>query len=401
MSGLSNRQKLRTEDFDYPLPDSQIARFPLPQRDFSRLLVFKNGAIEHRQFLEIGQFIPLDSLVIFNNTQVVPARLHFRRQSGAWIEILAIQEVSESSILLAPNEKLVECMVGNKKKWSDLEVLDCSDPKSGIRMQARWQNKEKNIVRFTWFPENLSYHEALAELGEMPIPPYLNRPADPSDKENYQTIYARNRGAIAAPTAGLHFTQAVLQDFENQGIKSAELTLHVGLGTFKPMKSEAVVDHEMHGEEVIISESLLNQLKGQSGKVIAVGTTAMRSLESLYWIGIGLMKSGDLPIHLATNQPYEWEDSTLSFQEVAEKLASFLQSQNKTELRFTTQLFIMPGYRFRVVGGLITNFHQPKSTLLVLVSTFIGEAWKQVYHEALQSNYRFLSYGDGSLLIPD
>lgn len=401
MSGFSNRRNLRTEDFDYPLPDSQIARFPLLQRDNSRLLVFKNGAIEHRQFSEISRFIPLDSLVVFNNTLVIPARLHFKRQTGAWIEVLAIQEVPESTFSLASNEKLVECMVGNKKKWADLEVLDCTEPKSGIRMEARWQNRDENIVRFTWFPENLSYHGALAELGEMPIPPYLNRPADPSDKENYQTIYARNRGAIAAPTAGLHFTQSVFKDFENQGITSAELTLHVGLGTFKPMKSGAVADHEMHGEEVIISDSLLNQLKTQSGMVVAVGTTAMRSLESLYWIGIGLMKSGELPNHLATSQPYEWEDSTISIQEVVEKLAIYLKSQNKTELSFTTQLFIMPGYRFRVVGGLITNFHQPKSTLLVLVSAFIGEEWKKVYQEALQSNYRFLSYGDSSFLIPN
>ncbi|HRH33472.1 MAG TPA: S-adenosylmethionine:tRNA ribosyltransferase-isomerase [Catalimonadaceae bacterium] len=400
MAAKSSRHHLKTEDFDYLLPDSHIARFPLAQRDQSRLLIYRDGQITHDQFINICRLIPADSMVVFNNTKVVPARLHFQRKSGAWIEILAVHELTDFQEDMAQNERVVECMIGNKKKWANEEVLICANEQSGLRMEASWQNREKNQVKFKWFPDGLSYLEALAELGEMPIPPYLNRPSEPSDKVQYQTVYARNHGAIAAPTAGLHFTDSVLQDLKNRDIAMSELTLHVGLGTFKPMKSESVVDHEMHGEEVIIPISVLKELRNHPGKFIAVGTTSVRSLESLFWIGIGLAKTGKISRHLETEQPYQWEDTHAPFSEVLSNLIGELENKEQNELRFTTQLFVMPGYRFRVVNGLITNFHQPKSTLMVLVSAFIGENWKSVYNEAIRENYRYLSYGDSSLLLP-
>lgn len=401
MSLIPEKDHLKTSDFDYQLPETAIALFPLPIRDQSKLLVFKNGSSDHHQFYDLPDLLPENSLLIYNNTKVVPARLHFQRTSGAWIEILAIRELEENQTELLANQRCVECMVGNKKKWAIDEVLTRVDDSTGFRLEVSWFNRERNWVTFTWFPAHLSYYTVLAELGEMPIPPYLNRPSEDSDKENYQTIYSRNEGAIAAPTAGLHFTERVFNKLKAKGIPSVELTLHVGLGTFKPMKAEQVAEHEMHAEEVVISRQVLEQIALHIGPRVVVGTTSLRSLESLFWIGISLLKNGEIPDHLYSHEPYQWQETQTEFREVLQAILDEMKNRQLNEIRFFTQLYIMPGYRFQAVDALITNFHQPKSTLLVLVSAFVGDGWKSIYNEALEMGYRFLSYGDSSLLFPN
>lgn len=392
---------LKTIDFDYGLPDEKIARYPLPQRDQSRLLVWKSGNLQHDRFYNLSDNLSSDDVLVFNNTKVIPARIHFQKKSGAWVELLVTHEilVPENGVL-QQNEKVVDCMVGNKKKWSAEEVLTIQNADGNCLLEARWFDRDKNQVLISWKPENQSFFEILAQMGEMPIPPYLNREAEESDKENYQTIYARNHGAIAAPTAGLHFTSQVFESLDKNGISRLELTLHVGLGTFKPMKAEAVTAHEMHEEEVIIPFEIIEKLASAKGKTVAVGTTSMRSLESLFWIGIIWKETGLLPDMLETNEPYQWAETTMQTKDLLNWMTQQMKESGLSELRFFTRLYLVPGYRFRIVQGLITNFHQPKSTLLVLIGAFIGEGWKRIYAEAKEENYRFLSYGDSSLLIP-
>lgn len=392
---------LKTIEFDYNLPDDKIARYPLPRRDHSKLLIWQSGTINHEQFFNLSEFLNSDDVVVFNNTKVIPARIHFQKSSGAWIELLVTHEIiGPENDSLHQNERVVECMVGNKKKWSGDEVLLIQNAEGNFQLEARWNDREKNQILLSWKPENQSFFEILSQLGEMPIPPYLNRESEESDKENYQTIYARNHGAIAAPTAGLHFTPQVLESLDKKGISRLELTLHVGLGTFKPMKAEAVAEHEMHEEEVIIPIAIIEKFAQTKGRLVAVGTTSMRSLESLFWIGLIWKGTGMLSTMLETNHPYHWAETTETTPELLQWMVRNMRETGLSELRFFTRLYLVPGYRFRVVQGLITNFHQPKSTLLVLISAFTGNAWKQIYAEAMEKNYRFLSYGDSSLLLP-
>lgn len=397
MPSIYHRSLLLTDQFDYPLPDAAIARYPLPERDQSRLLVYENGRIRHEQFTQLHDFLPENSLLIFNNTKVIPARLHFQRASGAWIELLLVEEKQGVSGLES-NQKCMNCMVGNKKKWPEGEILLLKNEQEGVSLSVKWLDREQNTVLFSWKPVSYTFYEVLALLGEMPIPPYLNRAADASDMTNYQTVYAQKEGAIAAPTAGLHFTEQVFQKLKTKGIETVELTLHVGIGTFKPMKTERVTDHDMHPEKVVISTTALKQMVAHAGKRVAVGTTSVRSLESLYWIGIGFLQNGTIPTHLFTQQPYDWQDTQKTCEEVIQALIGELDRLGKEEIEFSTQLYLMPGYQFRVVDGMVTNFHQPKSTLLVLVSAFLGDNWRPMYAEALAKGYRFLSYGDSSLL---
>jgi S-adenosylmethionine:tRNA ribosyltransferase-isomerase len=294
-----------------------------------------------------------------------------------------------------------QALVGNKKKWKDGEMLTLTtegpDP---IRLELTWANREEDAVFLRWFPENLAFSEVLNAVGQMPIPPYLQRQAVESDKTNYQTWYARQEGAIAAPIAGLHFTPEVLEDLEKQGNNLIWLTLHVGLGTFRPLKTERIADHDMHAEEVVVSVEALQNWKSNGGFCIAVGTTSLRTLESLYWVAFLIRTTGQIPEVLQTEIPYLHPDAKLKSAEVAGILLKYLEERGESEIRFFTRLYILPGYKFRIVEGLITNFHQPKSTLLVLISAFLGQNWKEVYKEALEQKYRFLSYGDSSLLIP-
>jgi S-adenosylmethionine:tRNA ribosyltransferase-isomerase len=395
-----NRFELKTNDFDYHLPEASIARFPLEERDASKLLLWNKGEISHQIFRSLADEIPEDAFLIFNNTKVVPARLHFQKETGAWVEILVLEK--RYDIENQKNGWVWECLVGNKKKWQEGEVLSLKKTVSRkeFGLKASWADREKDLVLLTWEPENLGFYEVLSEMGEMPIPPYLQREAQESDKKNYQTVYAKTEGAVAAPTAGLHFTERVFESLRKRGIAMGELTLHVGLGTFRPMKSKRVAEHEMHPEKVVVSRNLIEKLANHTGPVFAVGTTSIRSLESLYWLGTECMEKGQFPEFLHTEQPYEWQNRKPESRLVFRIIKEMMEEKKLSEIQFSTQLYLMPGYSFRVVKGLITNFHQPKSTLMVLVSSFIGEDWKKLYQAALENNYRFLSYGDSSLLIP-
>ena len=397
-----SRQDLLTEQFDYSLPEEAIAKFPLEIRDESKLLIYNNVGIEHKNFTDLASVLPDNAILVFNNTKVVPARLHFQKTTGAWIELLVTEKKESDSFNLARNEWVWSCMIGNKKKWHENETLEISKTVDGEKfgLKASYEDKEQDLVRLSWFPEKYNFYEVLAQLGEMPIPPYLNRESEESDKTSYQTVYARVEGAIAAPTAGLHFTSRVFDLLNAKKIKQVELTLHVGLGTFKPMKSDKVTDHEMHPEKVVISIGVIQNLASHQGPIFAVGTTSIRSLESLYWLGTELLTSGNLPSNLETEDPYRWAARDFSVQQIATAIFEYMVKNKLENFEFSTRLYIMPGYQFRVVKGLITNFHQPKSTLMVLISAFIGDNWKKVYGEALRNNYRFLSYGDSSLLMP-
>jgi S-adenosylmethionine:tRNA ribosyltransferase-isomerase len=389
--------ELKSEDFSYLLPDEAIARFPLEQRDASRLLVWEKGEIRHRQFRQISDELPSNSLLILNDTKVLPARLHFQKSSGAWIELLILEHNPGNF----PGTMVCKAMVGNKKKWREDEILVLKTNNEGeeLQLEAIWENRENDILMLRWNPSNRIFPEILAMWGEMPIPPYLNRKAEKSDLIDYQTVYAENPGAVAAPTAGLHFTEDVLKSLEKKNIESLRLTLHVGLGTFKPMKSEKVAEHEMHPEEVKVSLELIQALAKHEGPLIAVGTTSVRSLESLYWLALHCMENGLFPNYLESAEPYLWVEKAKPYREVFQNLLVWMQQENQKELSFQTRLYLMPGYHFRVITGMVTNFHQPGSTLVVLVAAFMGEDWKKVYGEALANNYRFLSYGDSSLLI--
>jgi S-adenosylmethionine:tRNA ribosyltransferase-isomerase len=293
-----------------------------------------------------------------------------------------------------------KAMVGNKKKWREEEVLllEKQEDNQTLRLEAIWSDRELDKIMLRWQPVNRIFPEILAMWGEMPIPPYLNREAQASDLENYQTVYARNPGAIAAPTAGLHFTDAVFRNLEEKKIPVQRLTLHVGLGTFKPMKSEKVAEHDMHPEEVIVSKVLVEKIAAHEGPLVAVGTTSVRSLESLYWLALKCLEDGLFPAHLETAEPYLLTEKAKPYRQVFNGLWNWMKENNLEELRFSTQLYLMPGYRFRVVNVMVTNFHQQGSTLVVMMAAFLGDDWKNIYREALENGYRFLSYGDSSLL---
>jgi len=393
-------QTIQSNEFDYPLPDKSIALYPLKDRDLSKLLVYQNRKITHSGFRNISDYLAKGSLMVFNNTKVIPARIHFQRETGSWIEILIVEHTPGKSDDGAVLE--CKCIIGNKKKWKSDEILRIYrlENETELELKAAWLNRNHDTVAITWKPQKLSFMEVLALFGEMPIPPYLNRESDETDKTNYQTVYAKEEGAIAAPTAGLHFTNNVLESLKEKGVEATWLTLHVGIGTFRPMKSEKVAEHEMHPEEVIIPKQVIFDLLQNKGPVIAVGTTSVRSLESLYWLGTELLANKHFPNLLESKNPYQWSERTFTPLEVWSVILEWMDINNRADLRFFTRLYIMPGYLFKVVNGLVTNFHQPKSTLLVLISAFIGSDWKRVYSEAIKENYRFLSYGDSSLLLP-
>ena len=397
MNALFERLNLETESYNYHLPPEAIARYPLAQRNASRLLCFENGQVSHHSFNQLPELLPANTLLVFNNTKVIPARLHFQKVTGTWIEILIVESHPDTKTD-GSNKLVCTCMVGNKKKWKPGELLSIKNGE--VTLHAEWCDAEKNQVVFSWLPQNQSFYEVISQLGEMPIPPYLNRPSEESDKQSYQTVYAKNEGAIAAPTAGLHFTEEVFAGLKAKGIQTAEVTLHVGIGTFRPMKTTKVAEHEMHKEQVVISKKVIEQLLNHHGPVVAVGTTTLRSLESLYWLGAAFMQTGQLPAELTTDYPYENE--AVSFQKTAvlTELLAYLNRHKTEYAAFGTQAYLMPGYTFRMVDALVTNFHQPKSTLLVLISAFVGAQWRKIYAEAVENQYRFLSYGDSSLLWP-
>jgi S-adenosylmethionine:tRNA ribosyltransferase-isomerase len=390
-------------DFDYRLPDERIAKHPLVERDRSKLLLYNKESIGDDIFINIASYLPENSLVLFNNTKVVQARLLFKRSTGAQIEVFLLEPISPFDYVLsfATTTKVIwKCIVGNLKKWKEEELM-MPIPKSKSTLCAkRIRNLTEGIeIELSWNDTSLSFARIVELCGNIPIPPYLNRLADSNDKDRYQTIYARPEGSVAAPTAGLHFTDKVFKSLEKKSIDIEYLTLHVGAGTFKPVKAINIVDHEMHTEHFIVKKSTIQKLLDHKGKRVVVGTTSLRTLESIYWLGVKVIQ-GKLKEHLVVSQwePYELPDN-ICIDDALNALVSYMESKNVDWLSASTQILIVPGYNVRMVDGLITNYHQPKSTLLLLVAAFIGEDWKKVYEYALTNDFRFLSYGDSSLLM--
>ncbi|MGM0945394.1 MAG: S-adenosylmethionine:tRNA ribosyltransferase-isomerase [Bacteroidota bacterium] len=396
--------KIDLKDYEYFLPDDRIAKFPLEKRDHSNLLQFKDGKISHHHFYDLPVFLPSDTLLVYNNTKVIPARLIFQRETGARIEIFLLQPLTPSTVIpevmLSTRPVSWEVMIGNAKKWKDGEVLSGEIHINGAQviLQARLENREKRIVSFEWNAQNIAFVDIVEASGEVPLPPYLNRKPIEEDKERYQTVYSKKEGAVAAPTAGLHFTETVFENLRAKGIKEAEVTLHVSAGTFQPIKADNITEHNMHSEQIHLQRETIAQLFNQENKIVAVGTTSVRTLESLYWYGVKLLKNeGD---HFLIEKLYPYQDHG-RLPTRKESLAAILAQMEKTgkqEIMGSTEIFIFPGYKFQMIEGLITNFHQPGSTLVLLIASILGEDWKKIYQEALDKNYRFLSYGDSSLL---
>ncbi len=393
---------LSISDYNYPLPDERIAKYPLPERDHSKLLIYKDGEVREDLFFRVGDYIPAHSLLVYNNTRVIQARLVFHKPSGARIEIFCLEPLAphDYQLSLSSTEGCTwKCMIGNAKKFRDTSIdmpLQVAGNDVVLRATKGEQTGNTFAVTFSW-EGGLSFAEILDAVGELPIPPYLNRPTEERDKTTYQTVYSRIKGSVAAPTAGLHFTEAVLADLRQRGIKTTELTLHVGAGTFQPVKTEDANLHTMHTEIIAVPRQAIVDILSNLGHIVAVGTTSMRTLESLYFLGC-LLLCGDRSLHVPQFMPYE-QEWTLSTEEALQALLAYLDETHQDTLHAETQIMIKPGYRFRVVEQLITNFHQPKSTLLLLVSAFVGEDWKKIYDYALAHDFRFLSYGDSSILF--
>ena len=393
---------LSISDYNYPLPEARIAKYPLPERDHSKLLIYKDGEVREDRFFRVGDYIPAHSLLVYNNTRVIQARLVFHKPSGARIEIFCLEPLAphDYQLSLSSTEGCTwKCMIGNAKKFRETAIdmpLQVAGGNVVLRATKGEQTGNTFAVTFSW-EGGLSFAEILDTAGELPIPPYLNRPTEERDKTTYQTVYSRIKGSVAAPTAGLHFTEAVLADLRQRGIKTTELTLHVGAGTFQPVKTEDANLHTMHTEIIAVPRQAIVDILANLGHIVAVGTTSMRTLESLYFLGCMLLR-GDRSLHVPQFMPYE-QEWTLSTEEALQALLAYLDETHQDTLHAETQIMIKPGYRFRVVEQLITNFHQPKSTLLLLVSAFVGEDWKKIYDYALAHDFRFLSYGDSSILF--
>ena len=399
-------QDIAIAEYDYPLPDERIAKYPLAQRDTSKLLLYKGGVVSEDIFSSLPQHIPHGSLMIFNNTRVIQARLRFRKETGAQVEVFCLEPESPADyqqIFQQTSECVWKCLVGNSNRWKSgvlsqvINIGGCDVTLSVERITAGAVNN----VRFSW-DGGFSFAELLEAAGELPIPPYLNRRTEENDKNCYQTVYSKVKGSVAAPTAGLHFTPEVLGALRNAGVCCEEVTLHVGAGTFKPVKSELIAEHEMHEEYIEVRVELLEKLIAAGGKAVAVGTTSVRTLESLYFIGEKVLQNPSIaPDALNVSQwtPYECEH-TADTVDALQALVDYLRAHNLAALHSHTQIMIAPGYKFRIVKAIVTNFHQPKSTLLLLVSAFVNGDWKKIYDYALEHDFRFLSYGDSSLLIP-
>lgn len=405
---ILNPRNIHISDYDYDLPDSRIAKYPLEKRDNSKLLVYKNEEITNAVFSSLPDYLPADSLMVFNNTKVIQARLHFRKETGALIEIFCLEPHEPHDYLLnfqQINKCSWVCLVGNLKKWKEGDLLKnilINESEIEIRARKLQSNGDSHIIEFEWDNANISFADILETGGELPIPPYLNRKTEEKDKQTYQTVYSKIKGSVAAPTAGLHFTPEVFDNLKSKGIEADEVTLHVGAGTFKPVKSDTINDHEMHSEFISVKKGIIQRLYNHGGKVIAVGTTSVRALESLYYIGEALGRNESEDIRVKQWQPYSNENNNIDTKTALANILSYLEKHNLNTLVANTQIIIAPGYTFKIVNGIVTNFHQPKSTLLLLVSAFVGSNnWKEIYNHALNNEYRFLSYGDSSLLLRD
>ena len=403
-------QQIRIEDYDYNLPDERIAKFPLEQRDASKLLVYKNGEISESKFVNLPDLLPLDSLLVFNNTKVIQARLLFSKETGAQIEVFCLEPYAPNDYILSFQQTQTcdwKCMVGNSKKWkTGVLALNIKTRHAlSLRITAERISTEGNthIIRFVWDNPTINFAEILEFAGELPIPPYLHRDTCERDKETYQTVYSKIKGSVAAPTAGLHFTPAVFEALSNKGIETEELTLHVGAGTFQPVKSEVIEDHTMHSELFSVKRETIEHLLTKINNIIAVGTTSVRTIESLYYLGLLLENNPNAQSQeLAVSQwiPYQSKNNITS-KKALENILTYLDINKLDRMQSSTQIIIAPSYQFKLVKAIITNFHQPKSTLLLLISAYLKGDWKNIYNYALSHNFRFLSYGDSSLLMKD
>lgn len=404
---VTKTQQISIEDYNYSLPDERIAKFPLPKRDESKLLLYRDGKVSESVFKHITDYLPEGSLMVFNNTRVIQARLLFQRATGAQIEVFCLDPAAphDYELIFQQTEACNWiCLIGNAKKWKE-PVLSREISVAGqtVRLSAEKVQSygETHQIRFSW-DGGFSFAEVLDAAGELPIPPYLHRKTEESDLKTYQTVYSKIKGSVAAPTAGLHFTPEVLADLDAKGFGREELTLHVGAGTFKPVKSETIEGHEMHTEYISVRRSTIERVMQNFGKIIAVGTTSVRTLESLYYIGVTLATHPDATSEeLIVRQwmPYEDANNRLTPAEALQNILDYLDKHQLNTLITATQIIIAPGYEFKIVKGIVTNFHQPKSTLLLLISAFVKGDWKNIYDYALGHDFRFLSYGDSSLLL--
>ncbi len=395
-----------SNSFLYHLPEDRIAQKPLKNRVNSKLLVYGSEGIKHHRFDDLTDHLPQNSLLFFNNTKVIPARLFFKKETGALIEIFLLNPIGPSSDINLAMEAASGCtwqvLVGNLKKWKIEQtlVLPLTIEGNDVQFSVKMEDRDKKIVRFEWDDSSIRFSSIIEVLGKMPLPPYIHRKATEDDAERYQTVYSNEAGAVAAPTAGLHFNKALLQQIEERGHQLDYLTLHVSAATFKPVTSENVIDHPMHEEQLIVSKSNLQNILAAPRPIIAVGTTSMRTLESIYWLGVKLCKGEPFEFHIKKLSPYQDTRPLPKLKEAVQSLLNYMEKNNLETIAGSTEIMIFPGYKFRVCNGLITNFHMPGSTLIMLVAAFLGPKWRTVYEEALANKYRFLSYGDSSLLLP-
>ena len=403
---MTDVKHISIEEYDYPLPDDRIAKYPLAERDASKLLVLKDNEIKESQFKHVGDYLPKDTLLVFNETKVIRARLQFRKATGSRIEVFCLEPENDYQVAFSASSPVSwKCLIGNAKRWKEgplTMALTVGGKPVTLNATRLSQNDQYAEIEFSWTPADLPFASVLEAAGEIPLPPYLHRDAEPADRDRYQTVFARYDGSVAAPTAGLHFTQPLIAALREKGFRFDEVTLHVGAGTFKPVSTETIGEHAMHSETIVVRKSLIQNLMEQFGKpIVPVGTTSTRTLESLYWIGMMLKEQGmDLrPLHVEQWYPYE-EHAPLSAPEALQLIVDYLDMHGLTRLEASTALMIAPSYKMRIITGLITNFHQPKSTLLLLVSALIGERWKDCYRFALDHGFRFLSYGDSCLFLP-
>lgn len=425
---MENPKNIHIVDYNYPLPDERIAKFPLTERDSSKLLIYDKGEVKEDVFTSLPSYLPSGALMVFNNTKVIQARLHFRKAQsqegvqGALIEVFCLEPAVPNDYQLNFSQKgCVQwyCLVGNLKKWKEGKLVREIDMPNGDKVALSCERKgihgTSHIVEFTW-DGSYTWAELLDAVGELPIPPYLNRKTEESDKKTYQTVYSKIKGSVAAPTAGLHFTERVLKALDEAGIEREELTLHVGAGTFKPVKSEEIGGHDMHTEHIAVRKETIEKLIAHNGEAIAVGTTSVRTLESLYYMGVksyelkvmsdaNTVETGDAEeLHVKQWMPYEYAeamgDKQMSTIEALQNLLDYMNRHSLDVLQSSTQIIIAPSYKYHIVRRMVTNFHQPQSTLLLLVSAFLNGDWHKVYNYALNHDFRFLSYGDSSLLMP-
>jgi S-adenosylmethionine:tRNA ribosyltransferase-isomerase len=394
-----NLPPIHISDYNYQLKDEQIAKYPLEKRSASKLLYYKKGNIEHKMFKELPSLLPENTLLVFNDTKVIEARLIFKKESGTGIEVFLLNPADHTNNTIAlhtKKESVWECMIGNKKRWKENEVLELKNDR--FNLKASWHDRENNLVKFS-FSDDETLSDQIKTFGSLPIPPYLNRPTEKIDLTRYQTGFAKAEGSVAAPTASLHFDDEVKNELAAKGIKQKFLTLHVGAGTFKPVSVENAIEHSMHAEYIIFTKDTIEDLLNHNGPIIPVGTTSLRSLESLYWYGVGLKKNFLKEFYIEQYFPYQFSEEHITKEESLSTILNWMDENELKTLEGNSSIYIVPGYKTNMVNGIVTNFHQPQSTLLLLVSALIGNNWKMVYQSAMENHYRFLSYGDSSLLL--